>query len=89
MGHPRRLLSVPPRASFTWKLFRRFSGEISPLVSVVLKMRAKSRNQLETDGFIDQRSSTRSARMWISILAMAIATSLCVSVGVTLSQQTR
>jgi hypothetical protein len=46
-------------------------------------------NQLETDGFIDQRSSTRSARMWISILAMAIATSLCVSVGVTLSQQSR
>jgi hypothetical protein len=45
------------------------------------------RNQLETDGFIDQRSSTRSARMWISIPAMAIATSLCVSVGVTLSQQ--
>jgi hypothetical protein len=67
----------------------RFRGQFRPLVFVVLKMRAKSRNQLEADGFIDQRSSTRSARMWISILAMAIATSLCVSVGVTLSQQTR
>jgi hypothetical protein len=44
---------------------------------------------LEADGFFDQRSSTRSAQMWISILAMAIATSLCVSVGVTLSQQSR